>query len=79
MKTEEGTRIVQLWGTAHHGMERVYDCLMDGKSELAAVLLKNCMSLHNGQQRELLVETLRGLEEYLVEAAIPPLSTAGEE
>ena len=79
MKTEEGERALALWDSAHHSMERVHNCLMDGKSELATVLLGSYISLHSGQQRDLLVETLRGLEERLVDATISSLKTAGEE
>jgi len=79
MKTDEGASILTLWDSYTKDMDNLYGLLMDGKSELAAVLLQERKSLHNGQSRDLLILQLQSLESCLIEKTIESIPIVGGE
>ncbi|MFQ5771980.1 MAG: hypothetical protein ACE5HX_15705 [bacterium] len=52
-------RILALWDSWSAEMEYLYDHLLEGKSELAAVKLSGCLYRHSGESRNVLVELLK--------------------
>ena len=50
--------ILTLWDSYTADMENIFSLLMDGKSELAAFLLKARIEIHNGQSRDHLIDRL---------------------
>lgn len=60
-KKETLDSIVTLWDSTTKDMDRLYSLLMDGKSELAAIMLDSYKSLHNTQSRVFLYTQLVAL------------------
>lgn len=56
---KDATSIFRLWDGYTDDMNRIYQLLMDGKSELASIILQERKTLHNGQSRECLWDFLR--------------------
>jgi hypothetical protein len=52
-------RILRLWDSYTESLQRILDNLIEGKSELAAIMLSSLRESHNGQSREFLCKELR--------------------
>lgn len=61
MLKDDALSVLELWDSYTKDLNRIYGLLMEGKSELAAIILQERKSMHNGQSRELLHRMLTTL------------------
>ena len=62
MESSYSEHILQLWDSTTNYIEQVFDSLIEGKSEQAAVLLCHYLDILRGDSRRSLVEWLESLE-----------------
>jgi len=51
--------VLKLWDSYSREMERIYDSLIEGKSEFATIQMQSMWQRHNGQSRDFFVKQLK--------------------